>query len=184
MKWIILAIWLSFVNATGNDELIRLNNAMPSWIYDPLTIKAKNNIYTNKTYSVQGNSDNKIVWYKRFITITGGDFGPPAEWNNEDDTSTSKYSHATIIYAEDGAISYNKNKQNKKVLIECNPNSIMCNNLDSLKSWMLSLKAGPHRIIKIEAYYKKGDVTKMTFEYPYENTNIVLFSVERGKKIN
>lgn len=186
MKWLILAIWLSFVHVAGSNELIRLNSPMPSWINDPLTKKSKNNIYTNETYSVQGNSDNKIIWYKRFLTITGSNFGPPAEWKNEDGTSTSKYSHATIVYEEDGHLSDEYKKKFKKGLVnvECNPNAIMCDKLDRIKSWMVSLKAGPHKLVKVEVYYKEGDVTKMSFEYPFENTNTVLFSVEYGKKIN
>lgn len=121
-----------------------------------------------------------------FLTITGSSFGPPAEWKNEDGTSTSKYSHATIVYEEDGHLSDEYKKKFKKGLVnvECNPNAIMCDKLDRIKSWMVSLKAGPHKLVKVEVYYKEGDVTKMSFEYPFENTNTVLFSVEYGKKIN
>lgn len=178
LKVLLLVVFTTLLSA---NDIIKLGNPMPSWIDDPSTTKLKNNTYSNKTHFVQGDKNNKIIWYKRYIEITGGSFGVYKDWPNEDEKTTSKYSHATIIYEEDGAIS-NK-KSHNYVTVDCNDESMLCDKFERIESWLVSLKAGPHRPVKVEVYYKDGDVTKMTYEYKNKNTNIVNFSIERGHRI-
>jgi len=172
-SFILVCISVSFLQAF---EKLEVGKPMPQWIYDKSTKIEKDNIYTNSTHSVQGDKNNNITWYKRFIKVKGH-LSVSETWG------TSTYSHATLIYSEGGNLSSVKNKVCPKVTVKCAEKEMMCKNFKNLKSWVLSLKSSAHKLENVEVFYKDGDVTKMTYEYPPNTTNEFILSVEYGQKL-
>lgn len=173
LYFILLCITMNFLQAS---EKLEVGKPMPQWIYDKNTKKEKDNIYTNSTHSVQGDKNNNIVWYKRFIKVEGA-LGVFETWG------TSTYSHASIIYSKGGNLSNVKNKVCPKVTIKCSEKEMICKNFKNLKSWILSLKSSANKLESVEVFYKNGDVSKMTYKYPPNTTREFILSVEYGKKL-
>lgn len=173
LSFMLICASVSFLQAF---EKLEVGKPMPQWIYDKNTEKEKDNIYTNNTHSVQGDNNNNITWYKRFIQVEGA-LGVSETWG------TSTYSHATIIYSEGGNLSNAKNKICPKVTVKCGEKEMICKNFKNLKSWVLSLKSSANKLEYIEVFYKDGDVTKMTYKYPPDTTRKFVLSVEYGQKL-
>lgn len=173
LTFILICTSVSFLQAV---EKLEVGNPMPQWIYDKNTKKEKDNIYTNSTHSVQGDKNNNIVWYKRFIKIEGH-LGVYETWG------TSTYSHATVIYSEGGNLSNSKNRVCPKITVKCGKNEMMCKNFNNLKSLVLSLKSSANKLEHVEVFYKDGDVSKMTYKYPPNTIREFMLSVEYGKKL-
>lgn len=163
------------VNFLHALEKLEVGQPMPQWIHNKSTKIEKDNIYTNSTHSVQGDKNNNIVWYKRFIKVKGH-LGVSETWG------TSKYSHATLIYSEGGNLSNAKNKICPKVTVKCGEKEMICKNFKNLKSWVLSLKSSANKLENIEVFYKGGDVSKVTYKYPPNTTREFMLSVEYGKR--
>jgi hypothetical protein len=173
LAFILICSSVSFLQAL---EKLEVGKPMPQWIYNKSTKKEKNNIYTNDTHSVQGDKNNNIVWYKRFIKVEGH-LGVFKTWG------TSTYSHATIVYSEGGNLSNAKNKVCPKVTVKCGEKEMICKNFENLKSLVLSLKSSAHKLEKVEVFYKDGDASKITYKYPPNTTREFMLSIEYGKKL-
>jgi len=172
-SFILICTSVSFLQAF---EKLEIGRPIPQWIYDKSTKKEKFNIYTNSTNSVQGDKNNKITWYKRFIQVDGS-LGVYETWG------TSTYSHATIIYSEGGNLSNAKNKTCPKITVKCSEKEMICKSIKDIESWVMSLKSSANKLESVEVFYKDGDVTKMTYTYPPNTTRKFLLSIEYGKKI-
>jgi len=172
LSFILICTSASFLQAF---EKLEVGKPMPQWIYDKSTKKEKYNIYTNSTHSVQGDKNNNITWYKRFVQVEGS-LGVSETWG------TSTYSHATIIYSEGGNLSNAKNRTCPKITVKCSEKEMLCKSIKNIKSWVMSLKSSANKLDSVEVYYKNGDVTKMTYEYPPDTTRKFLLSVEYGQK--
>ena len=172
LSFILICTSASFLQAF---EKLEVGKPMPQWIYDKSTKKEKYNIYTNSTHSVQGDKNNNITWYKRFIQVEGS-LGVSETWG------TSTYSHATIIYSEGGNLSNAKNRTCPKITVKCSEKEMLCKSIKNIKSWVMSLKSSANKLDSVEVYYKNGDVTKMTYQYPPDTTRKFLLSVEYGRK--